>query len=223
MCPWCYIGKRRFESALARFEHADEVEVRWRSFELDPRAPGRRAGDMAAHLAGKYGMTLEQARARLAGMDELAAAEGLDYNLAETKGGNTFDAHRLIHLGEEHGIGGQVKEGLLHAYFVDLQSVSEPACCSRWGSGRSRSDRGGGTAGRGPLRQAVRADEAEAAESGRHRSPVFRVRRAFAVPGAQDSEVFLSVLGQAWGRSHPPVMVRAEGQGPGCTGDACRV
>src|SRR6202035_2919127 len=90
VCPWCYIGKRRFESALARFEHADEVEVQWRSFELDPGAPASRPGTMAEHLPAKYGMSAPDARARLSDMDRLAAAEGLDYDLAETKGGNTF-------------------------------------------------------------------------------------------------------------------------------------
>jgi predicted DsbA family dithiol-disulfide isomerase len=125
VCPWCYIGKRRFESALGQFEHADEVEVQWRSFELDPRAPVERSGDTAAHLSHKYGMSLDQARARLHSLDELAAAEGLAFRLPDTKGGNTLAAHRLIHLGQEHGIGDEVKESLLHAYFVEGKPMGD--------------------------------------------------------------------------------------------------
>ena len=103
VCPWCYVGKRRFESALARFEHADEVEVVWKSFELDPDAPARRPGTPAEHLAEKYGLTPEQVSASWARLTALAAEEGLDYRLAETRRGNTFDAHRLIHLAAAQG------------------------------------------------------------------------------------------------------------------------
>jgi predicted DsbA family dithiol-disulfide isomerase len=222
VCPWCYIGKRRFESALARFEHAGEVEVRWRSFELDPRAPARRPGDMASHLATKYGLSLEQARSRLAGMDELAAADGLPFNLAETKGGNTFTAHRLIHLGEQEGIGDAVKEALLRAYFIELEPVSEPAVLAKVGerAGLGRSEVAELLAG-DRFADAVRADEAEAAELGATGVPFFVFDRAFAVPGAQDPEVFLSVLRRAWARSHSPAVVAAADDGPGCAGEAC--
>src|SRR5581483_2718323 len=102
VCPWCYIGKRRFETALARFEHADAVEVVWRSFELDPDALVRR-GPTAEHLARKYGWTPEQVAASHARLTGLAAAEGLEYRLDETQGGNTFPAHQLLHLAAEQG------------------------------------------------------------------------------------------------------------------------
>src|SRR5690242_4319188 len=98
VCPWCYIGKRRFEAALADFEHADEVTVLWRSFELDQGAPARAEGTAAARLAAKYGMSLERAGEMQGEMTARAAAEGLDFRLDLAKGGNTFDAHRLIHL-----------------------------------------------------------------------------------------------------------------------------
>ena len=223
VCPWCYIGKRRFEAALARFEHAETVEVRWRSFELDPRAPFRRSGDMAGHLAAKYGLSVDDARAKLRSLDQLAAAEGLEYDLAETKGGNTFDAHRLIHLGHEHGVGGDVKEALLHAYFEELLPVSEPEVLldvgERAGLERAEigalleSDRFAG---------AVRADEAEAAELGATGVPFFVIDRAFAVPGAQEADVFLQTLRRAWAKAHPPVVVAA-GDGVACEGDACGI
>jgi len=108
VCPWCYIGKRRFEAALARFEHAGEVEVVWKSFELDPNAPEHR-GPTLPHLARKYGISEEQAAAMHERMTGFAAAEGIEFHLDETRGGNTFDAHRLIHLAREHGLQGEMK------------------------------------------------------------------------------------------------------------------
>jgi predicted DsbA family dithiol-disulfide isomerase len=223
VCPWCYIGKRRFESALGRFEHADEVEVRWRSFELDPRAPKARSGDPAAHLANKYGMSLDQARSRLHSLDELAGAEGLAFRLAETKGGNTLAAHRLIHLGHEHGLGGEVKEALLRAYFVEVRPVSDTGALVDIGeqAGLARaqvvdlleSDR---------FTDAVRADEAEAAALGVTGVPFFVFDRALAVSGAQEPGVFLMALEKAWTQTRRPVVVPGEA-GSVCAGDACDI
>src|SRR5215203_2105581 len=93
VCPWCYIGKRRFEAALARFDHRDEVEVTWRSFELDPEAPREPQGAPAERLAAKYGTSVAEAEAMNARVSELAAADGLEYRLDAARGGNTFDAH----------------------------------------------------------------------------------------------------------------------------------
>src|SRR5579863_1272738 len=103
-CPWCYVGKRRFEAALAGFEGRDEVTVTWRSFELDPAAPPERQGDSASHLAAKYGTTLEQAQAMERRMDGVAAGEGIEMRSERRRGGNTYDAHRLLHLAAERGI-----------------------------------------------------------------------------------------------------------------------
>src|SRR4051794_33958904 len=117
VCPWCYVGKRRLESALAEFEHP--VEVTWRSFELDPSAPRVRDLPTAEHLAAKYGMSVEQARASQAQLTELAAADGLEYHLDRTRGGNSFDAHRMIHLAAAHGLQDAAKERLMRAYFTE--------------------------------------------------------------------------------------------------------
>jgi predicted DsbA family dithiol-disulfide isomerase len=228
VCPWCYIGKRRFEAALARFEHADQVEVRWRSFELDPTAPFRRSGTMSEHLAAKYGMSVEEAADRLENLDALAAADGLTYDLAHTQGGNTFDAHRLIHLGYERdgATGAAVKEALLHAYFTDLQPVSEPEVLIGIGvaAGLDR-DEIVKTLETDRFAAEVRQDEADAAALGCTGVPFFVIDRAFAVPGAQDSETFLITLRRAWERSHPIETVTApaaEGVGV-CGPDGCPI
>ena len=226
VCPWCYIGKRRFESALARFEHAEQVEVHWRSFQLDPNAPLLRSGSMAEHVAAKYGMTSEQAATRLRSLDELAAAEGLRYDLANTKGGNTFAAHRLIHLGyaKDAVTGTAVKEALLHAYFEDLLPISEPEILLEVGVKAGldydevtevlESDRFAGE---------VRRDEAEAAALGCTGVPFFVFDRAFAVPGAQDSENLLAVLRKTWDRSHPAMETIYDPAGVACTDDSCGI
>ena len=124
-CPWCYIGKRRFEAALARFEHRDEVRVTWRSFELDPSAPREREGDRAERLAEKYGMTLEQAQAAERQLTEAAAGEGLDFRFDIARSGRTFDGHRIIHLAAEHGRQDAMKERLLRAYFTEGELIGD--------------------------------------------------------------------------------------------------
>ena len=126
-CPWCYVGKRRFEAALAAFEHAGEVTVSWRSFELDPGAPPERPEDAAGHLARKYGRTREQAEQMHATMTGVAAGEGLDFRFDRLRLGNSFDAHRLVHLAAAHGIQDAMKERLMRAYLTEGEPIGDPA------------------------------------------------------------------------------------------------
>ena len=128
VCPWCYIGKRRFERAVASFGHPGEVTVTYRSFELDPDAPAQRTGTQAEHLARKYGMTIAQAEQASQQMTERAAADGLEFRLDLIRGGNTFDAHRLLHLANDHGLQPELKERLLRATFsgVSRSPTSPP-------------------------------------------------------------------------------------------------
>jgi predicted DsbA family dithiol-disulfide isomerase len=221
VCPWCYIGKRRFEAALADFEHVDEVQIQWRSFELDPNAPAHRPLGGPEHLAAKYGMTVADAQARMESMNQMAAAEGLDFDLAHSQGGNTFDAHRLIHLGysKDAQTGAATKEALLRAYFVDLLPIGagdvlikagiEAGLDSSEVSELLTTDR---------YAAEVRQEEADAAGLGCTGVPFFVFDRAFAVPGAQDSKTFLATLRRAWERSHPVMVIE---QGNVCGDDAC--
>jgi predicted DsbA family dithiol-disulfide isomerase len=119
VCPWCYLGKRRFERAVASFGHAGEVTVTYRSFELDPNAPAQRTGTHAGHLAREYGMTIAEAERASQQMTRRAAAEGLEFRFDLVRGGNTFDAHRLLHLAKDHGLQPQMKERLLRATFTE--------------------------------------------------------------------------------------------------------
>lgn len=199
VCPWCYLGKRRFESALARFPHRDEVRVVWRSFELDPAAPRRRGGSAADHLAAKYGMTHQQVEASWANLTALAAAEGLDYRLADTRGGSSFDAHRMIHLGAERGLGDAVMERVFRAYFTEGAAIGEPDVLARLGAdvGLDRGEVADLLAG-DRLAERVRADERRAAAFGITAVPFFAIDERYGVPGAQSGDLLLDALATAW-------------------------
>jgi predicted DsbA family dithiol-disulfide isomerase len=207
VCPWCYIGKRRFEAALEGFEHRDDVTVLWHSFELDPEAPPVAEGRSAERLAAKYGMSVEEASARQAEITALAAQDGLTYNLAESRGGNTFDAHRLIHLAAEHGLGDAVMERLMNAYFSEREAIGDPDTLQRLAVGAGLpADEVREVLEGDRYADAVRADERAATQIGIRGVPFFVLGRKYGVSGAQPSEVLLQALQQAWDEvAGPPV------------------
>jgi predicted DsbA family dithiol-disulfide isomerase len=194
VCPWCYVGKRRFEKALAAFEHRDEVELTWRSFQLDPHASREREGSSAEHLARKYGMSVEQAEGTNAQMTALAASEGLEYHLDRTRGGNSFDAHRLIHLAADHGRQGAMQERLMRAYFTEGEPIGDLATLARLATEVGIEPLADGDA----YADAVRADEALAAQIGIRGVPYFVLDRRYGVSGAQPAELLLQALEKAW-------------------------
>jgi len=193
VCPWCYVGKRRLESALARFE--PPVEVTWRSFELDPSAPRERDLPAAEHLAAKYGMSVEQARASQAQLTELAAAEGLEYHLDRTRGGNSFDAHRMIHLAAAHGLQDAAKERLMRAYFTEAEPIGDPDTLVRlMGAIGIDEDEARAVLDGDAYADAVRADEQLARQIGIQGVPFFVLDRRYGVSGAQPADVLLEAL-----------------------------
>jgi predicted DsbA family dithiol-disulfide isomerase len=207
VCPWCYIGKRRFEAALAQFEHRDDVTVLWHSFELDPDAPPIAEGRSAERLAAKYGMTVEEAARRQAEITTLAAQDGLTYDLAESRGGNTFDAHRLIHLAAEHGLGNSAMERLMQAYFSEREAIGDPDTLQRLAveAGLPAEEVREVLEGE-RYADAVRADERAATQIGVRGVPFFVLGRKYGVSGAQPAEVLLQALQQAWDEvAGPPV------------------
>jgi predicted DsbA family dithiol-disulfide isomerase len=214
VCPWCYIGKRRLEAALALFEHADQVEVHWRSFELDPGAPPVREGDPAERLARKYAMTLDAAREANRRLTALAAADGLEYRLDATRSGNTFDAHRLLHLAAERGRQDHLKERLMAAYFCEGQAVGDHAVLQAQAEavGLDPMEVTAVLAG-DAYADAVRADESEAADREVTGVPFFLVDGHFGIPGAQEPDTIVATLRRAWARREPAG--RAGPAGPG--------
>ncbi len=221
VCPWCYIGKRRFEQALAGFPHRDEVEVVWRAFELDSTAPAERTGGYAENLAAKYGVPLEQAQSMIVNMTAAAAQDGLDFHFETARPGNTFDAHRLLHLAGERGVQDAVKERLLRATFTEGEPIGDPATLTRLAvetgldAGEVEdvlsSDR---------FAAQVRADEQQARDYGIQAVPYFVLDGALGVAGAQPPDVLRSLLDRGWEQSlSSPDAAPA----PGCDGDSCAV
>jgi predicted DsbA family dithiol-disulfide isomerase len=227
VCPWCYVGKRRFEAALARFPHRDDVQVTWRSFELDPQAPALRTGSPVERLAEKYGMSLEQAAAGNLRLTGLAAQEGLDVHLDETQSGNTFDAHRLLHLAAERGVQDAVKERLFRAYFTEREPVGDRETLVRLvaeaglDADEARAVLEGNT-----YAADVRADEQLAAGFGISGVPFFVLDRRYGVSGAQSADVLLQALQQAWADAHPIQVLTPVGGGvadAACTDESCAI
>ena len=196
VCPWCYIGKRRFEAALADFPH--EVETVWRSFELDPGAPATREHTATAHLAAKYGMSVEQAQASHAQMTELAAAEGLEYHFETARGGNSFDAHRLIHLAAAHGLQAEAQERVMRAYFTEGVAIGDReqlvALAADLGLD---ADESRGVLESDAYADAVREDEHLAQRIGIQGVPFFVLGRRYGVSGAQPAEILVQALEKA--------------------------
>jgi predicted DsbA family dithiol-disulfide isomerase len=198
-CPWCFIGKRRFEAALAEFEHRDDVRVIWRAFELDPEAPPERLGDRAERLAKKYGMTVEQARGAEQQLVATAAAEGLEFRFDIARSGSTVDGHRLVHLAQSHGLDDAMKERLLRAYFEQGELIADHETLVTLATevGLDPEEVRAMLAGDALLDE-VRDDERAAGELGVQAVPTFIIDRAVGVSGAQDPAMMLELLRRGW-------------------------
>ncbi len=220
-CSWCYVGKRRLEAALARFEHADEVNVVWRSFELDPTAPATATpeGSSAGLVAAMRGISLERAWAMQRKMADIAAEDGLDLHFERLQCGSTFDAHRVLHLAQAHGLQGELKERFLRAHFTEGAPMSDHATLRRLAAEAGVpeaevvevlvSDR---------YADAVREDERTAAGFGVSAVPFFVVDRAIGASGALPPEALLQLLRQGWAtKPRASVVIGGEACGPdGC-------
>jgi predicted DsbA family dithiol-disulfide isomerase len=202
VCPWCYLGKRHFEQALEEFGHRDDVDVVYRSFELDPSAPAGVTSSTVEHLASKYGMTPQQAEDAQRQMEQRAAEEGLTFRLEGLQRGNTRDAHRLVHLARERGRQDELVERLHRAYFTEQDSVFDHAALARLAA----------EAGLDPAEVAkvldsdeysaeVTADETVAHELGATGVPFFVIDRRYGISGAQPAATIAKALTQAWAES----------------------
>jgi predicted DsbA family dithiol-disulfide isomerase len=219
------VGKRRLEKALAGFGHADEVEVVYRSFELDPTAPHHGHELTTGVLARKYGRSEDEMLQMQQQLTDLAAEEGLAFRLFENVHTNTIDAHRLLHLALETGgpgLQGEVKEALLAAYFLRAENVGDHEVLTRVATGAGLDEvqvkeilTGDGFA------DAVQADIARARAYGATGVPFFVVDERYGVSGAQSVDVFTQVLDRAWVDSRPALDV--VGGGDTCGPDGCPV
>ncbi|MGW7367144.1 DsbA family oxidoreductase [Streptomyces sp. NPDC054841] len=226
-CPWCYIGKARFEKGLAAFAHRDEVEVVHRSFELDPN---RAKGDTAPvidMLAQKYGRTLDEARAMEAHVASTAHAEGLGYRTEGRDHGNTFDIHRLLHLAGARGRQDELLDLVYRANFAEERSVFDPEVLVGLAveAGLDADEARAVLADEDAYADDVRADEREAAELGANAVPFFVLDRRYGVSGGQPAEVFTQALEQAWqGRALVQVGTDGSADAAACDTDgSCEV
>ena len=226
VCPWCFVGKRRLETALSTFEHADDVEVVYRSFELDPTAPHHGHELSTGVIARKYGRPEAEMRQMQQQLIDVAAEEGLSMRLFDTVHTNTIDAHRLLHLALETGgpaLQRELKEALLSAYFESAADVGDhdvlAATAQRAGLDAERIRE---VLASDEYADAVAADIAQARAYGATGVPFFVVDQAYGVSGAQPAEAFSQVLEQAWAASHP-VLQMAGGDAEACGPDGCAI
>ncbi|MEU9209629.1 DsbA family oxidoreductase [Streptomyces sp. NPDC048415] len=226
-CPWCYVGKARFEKALGAFAHRDAVEVVHRSFELDP---GRAKGDIQpviTMLTKKYGMSQAQALAGEENLGAQAAAEGLAYRTRDRDHGNTFDMHRLLHFAKEQGRQDELIGLLYRANFAEERTVFddderlvELAVAAGLDADAAREV----LADPAAYADEVRSDEREAAELGANGVPFFVLDRKYGVSGAQPAEVFTQALTQAWGERSPLTLIQdGSADAEACGPDGCAV
>jgi predicted DsbA family dithiol-disulfide isomerase len=203
ICPWCYIGKRKLEMALAKFPHWESVQVIWRSFELDADAPRNPSGTLNEMLAQKYSVTLQEAEAMNARVTEAAREVGLEYHLEHAHPGNTFDAHRLLHYAASRQLDDAASERLMQGYFSESLPVGDIQALARLAPEFGITEKEAlAVLESDAYAKNVRADEARAADFGVTGVPCFVIDENIMIAGAQSVEVFSETLQQAWQESH---------------------
>ncbi|MYT78251.1 Predicted dithiol-disulfide isomerase, DsbA family [Streptomyces sp. MnatMP-M77] len=225
-CPWCYIGKARFEKGLAEFAHRDEVEVVHRSFELDPGRAKGETEQVVDMLAAKYGRTREEAASMEANVAANAQAEGLGYRTEGRDHGSTFDLHRLLHLAKARGRQDELLTLAYRANFAEERSVFDDAVLLALTSeaGLDAEEARAVLADPEAYADDVRADEREAAELGANAVPFFVLDRRYGISGGQPSEVFVQALEQAWKDRPVTALTPVGGEAAGCDADgSCEV
>lgn len=205
VCPFCYIGKRRLEMALDKFEHKNEVEVEFKSFELDQNAPLYSGINIHEILASKYGISIEQAKQNNVQVGQHAAGVGLTFNFDEMKPTNTFDAHRLAKFAGEKGKEKTLTEKLLYAYFTEGKNLSDVDTIAdiAEASGLDREDSINVLNDKTAYANDVRIDEEIAQQYGISGVPYFIINRKYAISGAQPLETFVGALQKVWEEENP--------------------
>ncbi|WP_411375457.1 DsbA family oxidoreductase [Arthrobacter sp. MPF02] len=222
-CPWCYIGKRRFEAALAAFPHRGSVEVTWRSYQLDPSLPGHYDGTELEYLSNRKGLAPEQVEQMFGHVAQQAKDEGLDYHFDKVVVANSFTAHRLLHLAKVHGKQDAAKERLLSGHFEHGKDIGSREYLKSLGA-----DLGIDPAEVEELfttdkyADDVRFDIEEGRSLGISGVPFFVIDRKFGLSGAQPAATFTAALNQAWQDANPLVLVDAAGGGA-CGPDGCAI
>jgi predicted DsbA family dithiol-disulfide isomerase len=227
VCPWCYVGLANLGEALDRFEHEDDVEVVIHSFQLDPGAPQRDDQPLDQRLAAKYGTTVGQIKAQQARIVSLGAERGIDFRFDKAVGGNTFDAHRLLHLALLRGVQLELKHRLGRAYFTDGEPIGEPATLRQAALDVGLdADEVDAVLEGDAFADEVRADIDAARRIGVSGVPFFVVDGRLGVSGAQPPESLLDILEQGWLTREPAPVTVVAGSGTAdgvCGPDGCEI
>ena len=228
VCPWCAIGRANLQVALADHPRRDQVEVRWRSFQLDPAAPPAYDEPYVQRLATKYRTSEDEARAMMARVERAGAAAGVEFDFAAARSGNTVDAHRVLHLAHERGVQDRVKARLLAGVLSEGLPVSDHAALAAAAAeaGLDRDEVSEVLAG-DAYADAVRADVEVALELGISGVPFFVLDRRTGVSGAQPPQVLRGAIDQALASVGPLTTVagddddRDHDPGDACGVDGC--
>lgn len=229
VCPWCYIGKRHLEQALAEFPHADDVTVTYRSYQLSPDTPKEATGTLTEMLSAKYGVSLAEAQAMNDRVTGVAAEAGLEYHLDRAHPANTVDAHRLLHFAAAQGKQAELKERLLAAYFTEGKRIGDADVLVAEAEAVGLD----GDAARAVLAGDDYADEVNADFSlarafGITGVPFFVIDRKYGLSGAQPASTLRQALEEAWMDAHPLVSLDSTPAGDAddagsCADGVCRV
>ncbi|MDF9760099.1 putative DsbA family dithiol-disulfide isomerase [Peribacillus simplex] len=223
-CPFCYIGKRRFEEALKQFENKAQVEVSFRSFELNPEAERDINMSQNEMLAKKYGMSHADVEANNQNLTQQAKELGLEYHLNKVVLTNSFDAHRLMHFAESKGKENEMNELLFKAYFTEGKHIGDHVILANLAeeAGLDKSEAEAMLAGTAFTAE-VRGDEQEGSQLGITGVPFFVINRKYGISGAQPTEAFLDTLKKIWAEENPLQMVNDPATGDACTDGSCNV
>ncbi|MFJ7726980.1 DsbA family oxidoreductase [Neobacillus sp. NPDC097160] len=225
VCPFCYIGKRRLEEALDQFPHKDQVEVEFKSFELDPNSPEYSGQNIHEVLAKKYGMSIDQAKQANHGVGQQAATVGLTFNFDEMKPTNTFDAHRLAKFAKTKGKEAVLSEKLLQAYFTESKHIGDADTLAEIAevSGLDRQEVVKVLQDKTAYANDVRADQGIAQQYRIGGVPYFIINSKYAISGAQPIETFRGALEKVWEEENPAPVLQdlSTNEGASCTDGNC--
>jgi len=213
VCPFCYIGKRKFEKALEGFEAKDKVAIEWRSFQLDPDMEYIPGQSVHEYLGKRKGASEAEGKRMNDAMTAMAKEVGLEYNFDIAIINNTFNAHRLLHFAKEKGVQNEMKERLFRAYYTEGKNVGDIDTLAQLGEEVGlqaeeirtvlQSDK---------YAQDVLVDQYKAQQVGARGVPFYVFNNKYAVSGAQPSEVFAQVLEKVW-EEEKPVLINEQGEG----------
>jgi len=204
MCPFCYIGKRKFENALQQFDHKGDINIQWRSFQLDPAMESNSGKSLYSYLAERKGWTLDYSRKVHQQMAVSAAELGLNYQFDKAIPANSFNAHRLSHLAGKYNLGNEMEERIFAAYFTEGKNIDDLETLVQLATETGLPEQEARTVLQfDAYAEEVVTDIDKAQQLGVRGVPFFVLDNKYAVSGAQDSTVFLGALQKAWAEHDP--------------------